>query len=261
MVRYYLVCEMARVNPFTQRLRESQRSVVAVRQGLASLDRIASSIFNNPSKMFDSNFFCSFDYNLINVLCLNTGLQPTLKSLTAETNAAERVLNSLTALVDCRAVRAHYLAGARALCDAGLLGLALLLLASALAGLLFTILVWVDSHTWIYIGKKLELFHDFVSFLFLNFSLISVLISRRDFAGDEHAPFLAPSSSSGGGTLIASASAGSRTLPRSQGSYYPSATHTSQPQPPSYGSAVAMTTMPSAPLHTHYRHDANLAFY
>lgn len=84
----------------------------------------------------------------------NEDLQPTIKSLTAETNAAERVLNSLTALVDCRAVRAHYLAGARALCDAGLLGLALLLLASALAGLLFTILVWVDSHTWIYIRKK-----------------------------------------------------------------------------------------------------------
>ncbi|XP_077288942.1 tweety [Arctopsyche grandis] len=210
VVRYYLVCEVARANPFTQRLRESQRAVLAVRQGLTSLDRIASSMFNNPN------------------------LQPTIKSLTAETNAAERVLNSLTALVDCRAVRAHYLAGARALCDAGLLGLALLLLASALAGLLFTILVWVDSHTWIYIRKK------------------------RDYAGDEHAPFLPPSSSSGGGTLLASASAGSRTLPRSQGSYYPSVSpRASPPLPPSYGSAVAMTTMPSAPLHSLHRNEAS----
>lgn len=130
-MRYYLVCEVSRGNnPFTKRLRESQGAVQAVRQGLTSLGRIATDIFNNPS------------------------LQPTLASLTSETNGAERALNSLTALVDCRAVRAHYLTGARALCDAGLLGLTLLLLAAALAGFLFTILVWVDSHTWIYIRKK-----------------------------------------------------------------------------------------------------------
>jgi len=33
-------------------------------------------------------------------------------------------------------------------------GLTFMLLASLAAGLLFTILVWVDSHTWIYIRKR-----------------------------------------------------------------------------------------------------------
>lgn len=33
-------------------------------------------------------------------------------------------------------------------------GLTFMLLASLAAGLFFTILVWVDSHTWIYIRKR-----------------------------------------------------------------------------------------------------------
>lgn len=145
---------MNRANPFTQRLRESQRAVVAVRNGLTSLGKIANNIFNNPSMFGIFLYSFSDDCLYLFFLYCFLDLQPTLGSLSAETNSAERVLNSLTAHVDCRPVRAYYLQGVRALCDAGLLGLALLLLASALAGLLFTILVWVDSHTWIYIRKK-----------------------------------------------------------------------------------------------------------
>lgn len=33
-------------------------------------------------------------------------------------------------------------------------GLTFMLLASLAAGLFFTVLVWVDSHTWIYIRKR-----------------------------------------------------------------------------------------------------------
>lgn len=40
------------------------------------------------------------------------------------------------------------------LCDSGLFGLIIMLLSSALSGLLFTILVWCNSHTWIYFKHK-----------------------------------------------------------------------------------------------------------
>lgn len=64
------------------------------------------------------------------------------------------LLTPLTALVDCRALHAHYLRGARSLCNVGLLGLSLMLASAVLAGILLTALVWVDSHTWIYIRKR-----------------------------------------------------------------------------------------------------------
>ena len=40
------------------------------------------------------------------------------------------------------------------ICDSGLFGLIIMLLSSALSGLLFTILVWCNSHTWIYFKHK-----------------------------------------------------------------------------------------------------------
>lgn len=71
-----------------------------------------------------------------------------------QVNSADTLVTSLTALVDCRALHIHYLRGARALCNVGLTGLTLMLLSAVLAGLLLTTLVWVDSHTWIYIRKR-----------------------------------------------------------------------------------------------------------
>lgn len=44
-------------------------------------------------------------------------------------------------------------------------GLALMLVASVVSGIFFTILVWLDSHTWIYIRKKYVLRNIFSKFL------------------------------------------------------------------------------------------------
>ena len=40
------------------------------------------------------------------------------------------------------------------LCDTGLIGLILMFLSVSLSGLLFTALVWCNSHTWIYFKHK-----------------------------------------------------------------------------------------------------------
>lgn len=130
ILRYYTSCERARANPFTQRLREAKTSIENMRNTLHSLRTLAIDLF--PKK----------------------GLEGKFSSLINQVNEADLLITSLTALVDCRALHTHYLRGARALCNVGLLGLTLMLASAVLAGLLLTALVWVDSHTWIYIRKR-----------------------------------------------------------------------------------------------------------
>lgn len=175
---YYTHCETARANPFTLRLREARNAMESTRKNLAALKQPAIELFRG------------------------SGLEPKFSLLNTEVNSAERLIASLTTLVDCRALHGHYLEGTRALCHVGLLGLALMLLSSVLAGLLFTVLVWVDSHTWIYIRK------------------------RRDYHQvEETDQYLPPSA--------ASQAIAARTLQRSQGSCY-----TPDTPPPSYTSVV-----------------------
>lgn len=88
------------------------------------------------------------------VLFKSAGLQPKLGAVTADLNISERLLTQLTALVDCKALHYNYLNATRGLCENGLLGLLLMLVASFTAAILLTIMVWVDSHTWIYIRKR-----------------------------------------------------------------------------------------------------------
>lgn len=92
-----------------------------------------------------------------------------------QVNSADTLITSLTTLVDCRALHIHYLRGARALCNMGLTGLTLMLLAAILAGLLLTTLVWVDSHTWIYIRKRFVL-NLFFSANQINFAYVKKLL-------------------------------------------------------------------------------------
>lgn len=55
--------------------------------------------------------------------------------------------------LECKVIYPHYISSTR-ICHRGLYGLCFMLLASALCGICFTILFWVDSHTWIYLGNR-----------------------------------------------------------------------------------------------------------
>lgn len=180
MVHYYLSCRVSRENVLTAELRNAQRAVLAVRQALAILSRGAPELFHDP------------------------GLQPALGALGAGTGEAERALVSLSGALECRMTRAYFAAGANAFCDGGLQALSLQLLAAAVAGLLFTAIVLVDSHAWIYINTK------------------------RPSSGEEQAPFLSSGGSSG-------VSSGTRTLPRP--APFPNG------KPPSYSAAVQLMDM------------------
>lgn len=48
----------------------------------------------------------------------------------------------------------HYVHAMEGLCKGGLFGLSLMMVASLVAAALLTILVCVDSHTWIYLSKR-----------------------------------------------------------------------------------------------------------
>lgn len=41
-----------------------------------------------------------------------------------------------------------------ALCETGLFGLTMMLVSCIISGILFTVLVWCNSHTWIYFKHK-----------------------------------------------------------------------------------------------------------
>lgn len=198
VLSYYTHCENTRSNPFTQRLRDAQRAVGNMRHNLNSVTRLAVELFKDQQ------------------------LQPKLSSLSTDVNTVDRLVSGLATLLDCKPLHKQYVHAAKSLCHLGLYGLSFMLIASLAAGLLFTVLVWVDSHTWIYIRK-------------------------RDYHQvDEQDPYLPPSA--------ASQAIAARTL-RGQGSYPPTAptlnsnalgTHNTikqplllTPPPPSYATATA----------------------
>lgn len=68
-------------------------------------------------------------------------------------NGREQLMQ-LKEMLDQPTVRKHYIEAMRGLCNSGLFGLSLMMVASLVAAALLTILVCVDSHTWIYLSKR-----------------------------------------------------------------------------------------------------------
>ncbi|XP_032454429.1 protein tweety isoform X2 [Nasonia vitripennis] len=127
---YYTHCENARTNPFTQKLLIAKQSVDNMRRNLEDMKRLAFMLIN-PQQ-----------------------LQPRFSSLLNDIIFVDNKLTSLTTFLDCKPLHKQYVHAAKSLCHFGLFGLTLMLLASVASGFLFTVLVWVDSHTWIYIRKR-----------------------------------------------------------------------------------------------------------
>ncbi|XP_014214178.1 protein tweety isoform X2 [Copidosoma floridanum] len=130
VLSYYTHCENARTNPFTQQLRDARQSANYTRRSLETVKHLADKLFKDQQ------------------------LQPRFDGLANNVNTVDKQLASLTAFLDCKPLHKQYLHAAKSLCHLGLFGLTLMLAASVAAGFLFTILVWVDSHTWIYIRKR-----------------------------------------------------------------------------------------------------------
>jgi protein tweety len=79
---------------------------------------------------------------------------PKIQRVQVELENSKRSLITLSQMLDRRSVHEHYMQAIRGLCGGGLFGLTLMLIASLISAFLLTILVCVDSHTWIYLTKK-----------------------------------------------------------------------------------------------------------
>lgn len=77
-----------------------------------------------------------------------------IEQIDRELSDSKYQLQSLTGLLDRRSVDPNYNLALKGLCGGGLLGLSLMMVASLITALLLTILVCVDSHTWIYLTKR-----------------------------------------------------------------------------------------------------------
>ncbi|KAG5672510.1 hypothetical protein PVAND_002634 [Polypedilum vanderplanki] len=127
---YQSNCGASGTNHFVIRLGNSRENLELAKRSLYQLEDIGKRIF--PSHDVPGRI--SHLYKIID-------------------NGASALAN-LTELLDSRAIQIHYNSAARSLCHGGLFGLALMMIATIATAFLLTILVCVDSHTWIYLTKK-----------------------------------------------------------------------------------------------------------
>lgn len=71
-----------------------------------------------------------------------------------ELSESRFVLTDLILMLDRRSVDRHYENALKGLCEGSLLGLTLMTVAGLATAFLLTLLVCVDSHTWIYLGRR-----------------------------------------------------------------------------------------------------------
>lgn len=127
---YYLKCGTGSQNPFERPLQASQRAIT-------DIDRRVRKISGTARKYYTT-----------------TELSPFLDDLDQSTEETLQLMDNLSLSLRCEPIFRSYNTALVSICDSGLFGLIVMLLSSALSGLLFTILVWCNSHTWIYFKHK-----------------------------------------------------------------------------------------------------------
>ncbi|XP_073975241.1 tweety isoform X2 [Rhodnius prolixus] len=132
ILEYYTSCEPTRTNPFLVVLRKATNAVDTVSYSMGPMTRIARQLYK-PAQ-----------------------LHPKLDMLSKEVKLASSMIARLVTMLDCTPMHKEYMNALHAVCEMALFGLTFMLAASIGAGFLFAVLVWLDSHTWIYIRKKRE---------------------------------------------------------------------------------------------------------
>lgn len=81
----------------------------------------------------------------------------TVEQIDGELNESRFVLSDLITMLDRRAVDRNYESAMKGMCEGTLLGLAIMTVAALATAFFLTLLVCVDSHTWIYLSKRYAL--------------------------------------------------------------------------------------------------------
>ena len=96
VLSYYTHCENTRSNPFTLRLRDTQRAMDNMRHNLNTVTKLALELFKDQQ------------------------LQPRLSSLATDVNTIDRLIPNLSTLLDCKPLHKQYVHAAKSLCHLGL---------------------------------------------------------------------------------------------------------------------------------------------
>ncbi|XP_059084897.1 protein tweety-like [Tigriopus californicus] len=127
---YYLQCAAGQPNPYESFLSRSQRAIL-------DIDHRVQIISGTARKYYSA-----------------MELSPHLDDLKQHTEDTKRLMSDLSMSLRCDPIFRSYNTALVGLCDRGLFGLILMLISASLSGVLFTILVWCNSHTWIYFKHK-----------------------------------------------------------------------------------------------------------
>lgn len=126
---YYLNCGTLR-NRFILRLNESKDFVERAKESVHKISRMSREA--NP----------------------RINISHAIENIDKELEDTKRKLSVLTGTLDRRLIDKHYEAALKGICGSGLFGLSLMMVAGLLTSFLLTILVYCDSHAWIYLTKK-----------------------------------------------------------------------------------------------------------
>ncbi|XP_013784363.1 protein tweety-like [Limulus polyphemus] len=130
VLSYYLHCDDSVVNPFTAPIKESTKTVDNMESTLNVVIQITGVFY--PEQQ----------------------VKATLNHLSTKLNSTEKTVSGMAALLNCQAMHKDYVTAMEATCVDVLKGMAYMLVSAAGAGIFFTVLIWVASHTWIHIRKK-----------------------------------------------------------------------------------------------------------
>ncbi|KAF2352006.1 Tweety [Trinorchestia longiramus] len=123
-------CDPARPSPFTKHLTRARQSADSVLRALQGVMKLADKHY--PGEM----------------------VHPSLDHVTASVNQSLRTLGEVSALLECRRPHQDFSVIVHHTCNTTVNGVVYLLFSAKGSAILFTVLVWLASHTWIYLNSK-----------------------------------------------------------------------------------------------------------
>jgi len=132
---YYLRCKSKdHQSPFRAPLMDAQMAVLDIDRAVRQVDSISRQYYTEPG--------------------LKAQLSPSLEALVESSAESVKIIGELNDSMKCNQVIRFYNDALNAVCHQGLSGLLVMLISAASSALIFTILVWCNSHTWIYFKHK-----------------------------------------------------------------------------------------------------------
>ncbi|XP_042897184.1 protein tweety isoform X3 [Parasteatoda tepidariorum] len=133
VLTYYIHCDDKVQDPFNKAISEGSKALKNVNDTLKEIKEVTDEIIF-PDK--------------------GTVIKETLAHLADHIDQTGRLLEAVVSYVKCYRINQEYKTAMEAACTGTLEGTAFMLVSAVGSGLLFTVLIWVASHTWIHIRKK-----------------------------------------------------------------------------------------------------------